>query len=77
MNKISLIGVVIGKYQLPYLNLNAIELLCDEQEIIVHLPKALYDLVELNEKNVGIKGHLYNFEGRMYVYADSVLKIGA
>ena len=77
MNKVSLLGTVIGEYQLPYLNINAIELLCDETEIIVHLPKELYDSLELGEENVGIKGHLYNFEGRMYIYADSILKIGA
>lgn len=76
MNKVSLLGVVIEKYQFPILKTNAIVLLCDGQEVIVHLPKALYDLVELNEKNVGIKGYLYNFEGKMYVYANSVLKMG-
>lgn len=77
MNRVSLLGTVIGKYQLPYLNLNAIEFLYDETEIIVHLPRELYDSLELGEENVGIKGHLYNFKGRMYVYADSILKIGA
>ena len=77
MNKVSLLGTVIGKYQLPYLNINAIELLCDETEIIVHLPKELYDSLELDEENIGIKGHLYNFKGNMYIYADSILKIGA
>ena len=77
MNKVALIGTVIGKYQLPYLNLNAIKFLYDETEIIVHLPKELYDLLELGEENVCIKGHLYNFKENMYVYADSILKIGA
>lgn len=79
MNEITLFGIVIEKYQLPHLNLNAIKFLYDEkEEITVHLPRALYDLLEVNGEKIGIKGHLYNFEGKtMYIYANSIFTIGA
>lgn len=79
MNEIILLGTVIGKYRIPSLNLNAIKFLYDEkEEITVYLPRELHDLLELNGEKIGIKGLLYNFEGKTrYLYANSIFTIGA
>jgi hypothetical protein len=77
MNQTVLIGKVVGKYELPHLNIHAIELECGESEFIIHMSKDMYDTIDLSKAPLmGVKGHLYYFNGDLYVYADKLSIVG-
>ncbi len=78
MNHVVLIGKIVGKFKLPYKNVNAIEIDYEGSEYIVHLTESMWDQVPLNENSlIAVKGHLYQFDGMMYIYADKISILGA
>ena len=78
MNHVVLMGRLVGKFELPYANICAFEIDCDGTEFVIHTSRSIYDEIDLPDVEViAVKGHLYHFDGRMYVYADKVSILGA
>ena len=78
MNHVALIGKLVGKFELPYAKICAFEIECEGTEFVIHTSRSIYDQIELPDvEAITIKGHLYHFDGRMYVYADKVSILGA
>ena len=78
MNHVVLIGELVGKYTLPYAKINALEIKCNGVEYIVHTSEKMYEAIDLPDvETIAVKGHLYYFEGKMYVYADKITVLGA
>ena len=73
MNQTVLVGKAVGKYEIPHMDIHAIELECGDTEFIIHMSKKMYDSIDLSKAPLmGVKGHLYHFNGGMYVYADKL-----
>ena len=73
MNQTVLIGTVVEKFELPNNDVFGIELKCDRDYFIIHMPEYMYNEIDESEHPlVGVKGHLYHFDNRMYVYADKL-----
>ena len=78
LNHVVLMGKLVGKFELPYANINAFEVECEGTEFVIHTSRGIYDQIDLPDvEAIAIKGHLYYFDGRMYVYADKVSILGA
>lgn len=78
MNITCLAGKLVGQYELPYANIHAIEIEYEGIEYIVHLSEYMYNQIDLkNMDKIGVKGHLYFFDGRMYIYAEKLYILGA
>ena len=78
MNHVVLIGRLVGKFDLPYAKIYAFEIDCEGTEFVIHTGRSIYDEIDLPDVEViAVKGHLYHFDGRMYVYADKVSILGA
>lgn len=73
MNQTVLIGTVVEKFKLPNDDIFGIEVKCDQSYFIVHIPEKMYNEIDgSGHPLVGVKGHLYNFNNKMYVYADKL-----
>lgn len=73
MNQTVLIGTVVEKFELPNDDIFGIELECGNTKFIIHMPKNMYDAIDLPQTSLtGVRGHLYHFNNNMYVYADKL-----
>ena len=78
LNQVVLIGKLVGKFELPYVDINAFEIECEGTEFVIHTSRNIYDNIDLPDvEAIAVKGHLYHFDGKMYVYADKVSILGA
>ena len=72
INHVVLMGKVIGKYKLPYMDINAAEVEIDGEEFIIHFPENLWDQLPIDESLIGVAGHLYHIDGYIRVMADKL-----
>ena len=73
MNQTALIGTVVEKFELPNDDIFGIEPKCDRSYFIIHMPEKMYNEIDESEHPLfGVKGHLYHYDNRMYVYADKI-----
>ena len=72
-NRVVLSGKIIGKFKLPYLNINAFELNVDGVEYVLHCTESAWDKIDIDKDcEVGVFGHLYHNDGHICVMADVV-----
>lgn len=73
LNQTVIVGKLLGKFQLPYKNISAIEIDCGGSEWTIHMSESMWEQIPIEEGSlIAVKGHLYRVDGQVSIMADKI-----